>query len=171
MSSAGRRSSQQHCGFCTDQHGGIVVLTVCDALLLLNGRGNNRSHSSPARLCSHSQLLYLWRQMRGVPVCLYMHVKFVSFRECFGSSASACSVHACLCVAWLCAMPSLSAEELVRAWLYMGELTLDDTVMAPCWAAPSSASKVGLYWPPTWRIDEGKDKLQEKQPSGGRKRR
>lgn len=54
----------------------------------------------------------------------------------------------------------------------MGELILDDTVMAPCWAAPSSAAiLVGLYRPPTWRIDGGKDKLQDKHPSGARKGR
>lgn len=83
MSSAGFRSSQWRWGFCTDQHGGIVVQTVCDPLLLLNGLCNNRSHSSPAGLCSHGQLLYLCGQTCCVRVCLHVHVKFVQKRRVF----------------------------------------------------------------------------------------
>lgn len=60
-----------------------MALTVCDPLLLLNGLCNNRSHSSPAGLCSHGQLLYLCGQTCCVRVCLHMHVKFVQRHRVF----------------------------------------------------------------------------------------
>ena len=134
-----------------------MVLTVCDPLLLLNGRCNNRSHSSPAGPCSRSQLLYMCGHMRGVCICV--------------SGLWACLLCALVCVWPGCALWPLCHQRNLSE-LHVGELIPDDTVMAPCWAAPSSAAiLVGLYRPPTLRIDGGKDKLQDKHPSGARKGR
>ncbi len=135
-----------------------MVLTVCDPWLLLNGRCNNRSHSIPAGPCSRSQLLYLSGQTRGVSACVFV-------RAC---SASACSVHVCLCVAWLCAMTTLSLEEHVRAsrgwtrpwWHRYGSMLGSPFIC--CHAR----------WPPSTAHIENrkgkKGKLQGKQPSGAR---
>lgn len=158
MSPAGRRSSQQHRGLYTDQHGGIVVLTVCGPLLLLNGCCNNRSHSSPAGSCSRSQLLYLHGQMRGV-----------SARVSSGLCVLCCLQCVCVCVWPGCALwPCCHQRSLSE--LHMGEPVHDDTVMASCCVAPSSAAMlVGLHRPPTSRGErEKRDKWEGKQASSAR---
>ena len=121
MGSAGRHRGQQHWGFCTDQHGGIVVLTVCDPLLLLNGLRNNGLHSSHAVLGSRSKRLYL----HEVCDCIHVYMcKIWVFAMHF--VLYDCLQSACLSV---CGLP------VTRGACHSSELALNDTVVASfsCW--------------------------------------
>lgn len=135
-----------------------MVLTVCDPPLLPNGLCNNGSHSSPAGLSGRGRLLCLCRQTRRTCVCLHM-------RRCRVLPRPA-ALRSSACVWPVCTRRPRCRQ---REELHVAELILYDMVVAPRWAALSSAAMhVGHCRPPTsGRDGEKKEKtaLTEGRPS------
>lgn len=105
--------------------------------------------------------------------CLYMHeyvlmhFRFVSSFKCTESSSL---LPVCLSVCGL-AVPWPRCHWRRLSDFHVGELALDDTVMAPCWAASFICCHAN--WPSsTAHIEDrgGKEKFWEKPPSGRREK-